>query len=84
MNTEEIQKFLQSNKLPDSKTFKITFKKRNPLSGIFIDCKDSDDLQSKNLWRFVTMANFEEWKSSKDINLSRIYSGSDFAKISIG
>jgi len=84
MNTEEIQKFLQSNKLPDAKTFKITFKKRNPLNGIFIDCKDANDLQSKNLWRFVTMANFEEWKSSKDINLSRIYSGSDFAKISIG
>lgn len=84
MNTEEIQKFLQSNKVTDTKSYKITFKKRNPLYGVFVDCKDANDLQAKNFWRFVTAANFEEWKTSKDLNLSRIYSGSDFAKISLG
>jgi hypothetical protein len=83
MNTEEIQKFLGSHKLPENKYLKITLRKRNPIYGVFIESKDANDLQVKNFWRFVSMTNFNEWQTSKDINLSRIFNGSDFVKIAV-
>ena len=81
MTSEEIQKFVKANKLSDDKHLKITFRKRNPVYGIFVEYKDAAELQAKNFWRIVSLTHFKEWQSSKDINLSRIFSGSDFVKL---
>ncbi len=83
MNSEEIEKFVNNNKLPANKYLKITFKKRNPVYGIIIQCKDAGDLQAKNFWRIVTLTHFKEWQTSKDINLSRIFHGSEFSKLAV-
>lgn len=81
MNSEEIQKFLNANKLPDTKCLKINFKKRNPVYGVFVQYKDAEELQTKNFWRIVTLTHYKEWQNTKDINLSRIFHGSDFTKL---
>lgn len=83
MSPEEIQKFIKSNKLPADKHLKITLKKRNPIYGIFVECRDAAHLQSKNFWRIVTLTNFKEWQNSGDLNLSRMYHGSDFTKLTV-
>jgi hypothetical protein len=83
MSIEEIQKFIHSNKLPDNKYLKISFKKRNPVYGVFVQYKDADELKTKNFWRIVSLTNFKEWQTSQDINLSRIFNGSDFQKLTV-
>ncbi|WP_207496916.1 short-chain dehydrogenase [Aridibaculum aurantiacum] len=83
MHTEEIQKFLNANKLPANKHLKISFKKRNPVYGVIVHCKDAVELESKNFWRIVPVANVKEWTKSKDINLSRLFHGSDFSKLTV-
>jgi hypothetical protein len=84
MTTEEIQKFIKGNKIPDNQCLKITFKKRNPVYGVFVEYRDAAELQAKNFWRIVNISNFEEWQKSKDINLSRLFNGSDFSKLALG
>jgi hypothetical protein len=64
-----------------SSIFKIEFKKRNMLRGIFIKNADFHDLSVKNLWRIVPETNLAEWNKKQDNNLMRIYSGSDFVKL---
>jgi hypothetical protein len=83
MNIEDIEKFINANKLPEDKYLKITFRKRNPVYGIFVHGKDASDLQSKNFWRVVTLTKFKEYQVSKDINLSSIFHGSEFSRIAI-
>jgi hypothetical protein len=83
MTTEEIQKFIKVNKLPTNQCLKITFKKRNPVFGVFVEYRDAAELQAKNFWRIVTLTHFEEWQKSKDINLCRLFNGSDFQKLSV-
>ena len=83
MNIEEIEKFIQTNKLPEDKYLKITFRKRDPVYGVFVQGKDKSDLQSKNFWRIVTLNHFKEYQASKDVNLSKIFHGSDFTKLTV-
>jgi len=51
--------------------------------GMFINTGDYEDLKSKNFWRIVTGANIDNWKKSKDMNLARIFNGSEFTKLSL-
>lgn len=81
MSTEEIQKFIEKNRVSDTNQFKICFKKREPVRGIFVQCKDAYDLQQKNFWRIVSSLKISEWYKTKDLALSRLYSGADFSKI---
>ncbi len=83
MNSEEIQKFIQSNKLSDDKYLKITFKKRNPIYGIIVHTSDSSDLESKNFWRIVPSSNINEWRSSKNLNFSRLFNGHEFTALRV-
>lgn len=83
MSSEEIQAFVKGHKIPANKHLKISFKKREPVFGIIVECKDAGDLQSKNFWRIVTLPNLKSWHSSNDLNLSRIYHGSDFSRITV-
>jgi hypothetical protein len=82
MNIEEIEKFL-TEKAAQEQFIKIDFKKRDPIYGLFVKSKDFNDLKSKNFWRIVTKTHMEAWRKTKDMNLARIFSGSDFAKLKV-
>ena len=49
----------------------------------FVKDRDYNDLKSKNFWRIVTFTHFEEYNKSNNINLAKIFSGSEFAKLSV-
>lgn len=82
MTTEQIEKFFSANNKPGV-AVTIRFKTRNAVTGIFIQTPDFDELKSKNFWRIVSEANFEQWKRSRDYNLCRMFNGSEFTKLSM-
>jgi len=82
MTNEQIQKFIEPTHLAKS-SLKIDFKTRNSLTGLFIQTSDYKELKAKNLWRIVTGANIEPWKTSKDLNLARIFNGVEITKLSV-
>ena len=81
MTTEVIAKFLETENIPTSKSVKIDFKKRNSFIGVFVKGTDYNDLKSKNFWRIVTAANLEEWNKSRNMNLAKIFSGTEITKL---
>ena len=83
MTTESIEKFVETQTVPPNKSVRIDFKKRNPLLGLLIRANDYEDLKSKNFWRFVVQANMEEWDKTKSLDYAKIYSGSEFTKLSL-
>ena len=83
MNTEEIEKFLDTKTSPEAQYVKIDFKKRDAVYGLFVKDKDYVDLKSKNLWRIVTRTHFDEYGKSNNINLAKIFNGTDFSRLSL-
>lgn len=81
MTNEQIERFLQQDHL-DKTPVKITFKTRKPVVGVFIKTADYSELKSKNFWRIVGELNIESYRKSRDMNLARIYSGSEITKLS--
>jgi hypothetical protein len=81
MTTEQIEHFIGPNPGDSSRSTRIFFKTRNTYEGIFIKAPDYVELKKKNFWRIVTATKIEEWRQSKDINLSRIFNGSEFTKL---
>ena len=81
MTSEQIEKFIESSSHAGS-VLNISFKDRQPVTGIFIQMHDYSELKSKNLWRVVNSRNFEEWKKTGDQNLSRIFNGMSFTRLS--
>jgi hypothetical protein len=81
MTNDLIQKYVAPRQLKD-KEIKIYFKQRSTLTGLFIKGADYDELRSKNFWRIVTNANIGTWKQTNDINLAKIFNGSEFTKLS--
>jgi hypothetical protein len=59
----------------------IHFKERSSVCGIFIYGRDYNDLKSKNLWRVVSKLNAPMWKENDDINLTRIFNGLSFTRL---
>jgi hypothetical protein len=82
MNTEDIEKFIES-KTPAESKVKIEFKKRDAVYGLFVKDRDYDDLKSKNLWRIVPKSQFEEYDRSKNIGLAKIFNGTDFSRLTL-
>jgi hypothetical protein len=82
MNVEDIQKFLDT-KMPQNNPYvRINFKKRNSIYGIFVrDHSDYASLRSKNFWRIVPRQQFVEWNKSKNVNLAKIFNGSEFTRL---
>lgn len=78
MTNEQIEKFVASRKTAVS----IHFKDRQPVSGVFVQLADFVELRSKNLWRIVSSKNIEEWNKTHDHNLSRIFNGMSFTRLS--
>jgi hypothetical protein len=83
MNSEQIKKFVETKITQKSKYVKIEFSKRDPVYGIFITDADYRDLSAKNFWRIVTSKNFDTYNKTQDINLARIFNGSEFSKLSL-
>lgn len=81
MDIESIEKFLTTN-ANKFNVFNIHFKDRSPVSGIFVEARDGKELKAKNFWRFVNAKNLKEWKTTKDINLSRLFNGASFTRLS--
>ncbi|AHF17108.1 hypothetical protein [Niabella soli] len=81
MDAASIEKFLATN-TKKAGTINIHFKDRATVTGIFINTRDYDELKAKNFWRVVHTKNLERWKQTKDINLSRLFSGSGFTRLS--
>lgn len=83
MNTEEIEKFLETKASGDEDYVKIIFKKRDSIYGLFVrGHHDYSDLKSKNFWRIVPRSQFDAYRKSKDVNLARIFNGSEFTRLS--
>ena len=81
MTQEAISSQIGSKVLFDTMV-NIHFKQRNTVTGLFIKTSDFDELRSKNLWRIVTKLNVDQWKKTKDINLCRIFNGTEFTRLS--
>lgn len=82
MLNDLISKFLEPSHLAKT-AIKIEFKKRNALIGIFVDSADYEDLKTKNFWRIVSEVNIPEWKRTNDNKLAKIFSGSEFTRITV-
>ncbi|HLK27734.1 MAG TPA: hypothetical protein VKT28_04085 [Puia sp.] len=80
MTIEVIEKFIKDQNRK-STTVNIHFKERSTVSGIFIYGKDYNELKSKNLWRIVSKSNMDKWKEEQDINLTRIFNGVSFTRL---
>jgi hypothetical protein len=80
MTSEVIEKYIESKEIT-GKPVTISFKQRNNITGLFIQAYDYAEMKKKNFWRIVSESKIAEWQSSNDINLARIFSGSDFTRI---
>jgi len=80
MTVELIEKFVEQTERK-GKPVKIHFKTRNTITGIFIETKDYGELKAKNFWRIVTQQHITDWKKTGNINLAKIFSGSEFTKL---
>jgi hypothetical protein len=84
MNSEDIQKFLDTKTTEENNYVKIAFKKRNPIYGLFVvGHNDYTDLKSKNFWRIVPQSQFDTYKTSKNINLAKIFCGAEFSRLTM-
>ena len=83
MTVEQIETFLAKETIPQGKVIRFEMKKWNPVRGIIVQGRDYNELKTKNFWRIVTQTNLAAYQKSNDINLAKIFSGSDFAKLSL-
>ncbi len=82
MTSEEIQKF-NKNKNIKNEVVQINFRSRPSLKGLFLQSKDSQELQTKNLWRIVSESNLSSYLKSGDENFSRIFNGVDITRMEV-
>ncbi len=80
MTNDIITKFVEAGKRK-SRSINIHFKARNTISGVFIVTNDYNDMKSKNFWRIVPNSRIEEWKTTKDLSLSRLFNGAEFTRL---
>lgn len=78
-----IAKFCETQKISTDDCVRIDFKKRNPMFGFLIQAGDYEDLKSKNFWRIVLHSNMQNWQKSRDMDMAKIYNGSEFTKLSV-
>ena len=80
MTYEQIQNLLDRSGSVEW-VFEIRFKTRSPIKGLFIKTADYIELSRKNLWRIVHEKNIDEYKKSPNINLARIFNGTEFTRL---
>ena len=80
MTNDVIEKYLAPRN-QEEKEMKIFFKQRSTITGLFVKGNDYEELRSKNFWRIVSSGNVPTWKKTKDINLAKIFNGSEFTRL---
>lgn len=81
MTTDKIEEYIGNKKRKDSPV-NIHFKDRNMVTGLFVQTPDYHDLKAKNLWRIVNNSHLKEWDKTKSIELTRIFNGLSFTRLS--
>ena len=80
MTNEMIEKFIETKGRKNA-AVNIHFKERSTVKGLFIRSTDYDELKYKNLWRIVHHEKIEEWTRTKNMDLSRIFNGLSFIRL---
>ena len=80
MTSEMIEKFIEGKGREES-AVNIHFKERSTVTGVFIRTADYGELKTKNLWRIVSYGKIDEWKKTKNMDLSRIFNGLSFTRL---
>ena len=83
MTSEMIEKFVGSKNRKEN-AVNIHFKERSTVTGLFIQTADYNELKVKNFWRIVSRDNIDEWKKTKNMDLSRIFNGLSFTRLTEG
>jgi hypothetical protein len=83
MNIAEIESFLSKQELNAGQQVKISFRQRDTIYGVFVKERDYADLKSKNFWRIVRKNDVAAWQKSKNIDLAKIFNGSEFSRLSM-
>ncbi len=81
MNIEEIEHFIGKAASEEAQLMTITFKKRDSIQGFIVKGSDYNDLKSKNFWRIVKQKDIDAWQRSKNVELAKIFSGSEFSRL---
>lgn len=81
MDTGSIEKFLEA-KAKKPKVVNLHFKDRATVSGVFVELADYEELRAKNFWRVVNVKNLPEWEKTKNVELSRLFNGATFTRLS--
>ncbi len=81
MTTETIEKFVEGKNRKGAPV-NIHFKERSTVTGLFVQGTDYDELKAKNFWRIVSNSHLDEWTQTKDINLTRVFNGVSFTRLS--
>lgn len=80
MTFDIIEKFVES-KQAKGRPVSISFRKRNSITGLFIQWRDYEEMKVKNFWRVIHESKIEEWERTNDIQLARLFSGNDIIKL---
>ncbi len=81
MTSEQIEDALKK-RIPQQ-VFDIKFKTRSPIKGLFIKTPDYHELSRKNLWRIVSGMHLDEFRKTADVNLAKIFNGSEFTRLEV-
>mgnify|MGYP000892870146 CR=1 FL=1 len=82
MDLLSIEKFIKIEG-QQSKIINVHFKGRPTITGVFIALHDYEELKAKNFWRLVSIKNYDNWMLTQDIELTRLFNGSSFTKLSL-
>ena len=82
MNSEDIEKFLDSKSMENQEYVKISFKQREAIFGLFVKDNDYAYLKAKNFWRIVPQSQLNAYKTTKNVNLAKIFNGAEFSRLS--
>lgn len=80
MTNELIEKFIE-NDIRKDKVVKIHFKTRQTITGLFVAGADYGEMKKKNFWRIVVEAKQSEWETTNNLGVSRLFSGSEFTRL---
>ena len=80
MTSDLIEQFIETAKRKD-RAVTIHFKTRNTINGLFIRAGDYNEMKSKNFWRIVPSSRLEQWRKTNDMNLSRLFNGTEFTRL---
>ncbi len=79
MDSLSIEKFLETK--TTAKVVNVHFKDRSTVTGLFVNHRDYDELKAKNFWRVVNVKNMKQWEQTGDVELSRLFNGASFTKL---